>query len=228
VSPNNPGISLKTFFLSFKKGSKKLRGILSGNSVGTLQEIKNSFCAVSNIEPVLIDGFEKSLEHWNRNSVYNRQREFIFKFYHNRLGLNSRVSHFIEVSKWCTFCSIVGRNLGPFSDETFTHLFFECPVVEKIHNDISTTLISDTPLNKQSWLGLNSGNSFLSLFLLLIQFYIWEAKLSQRLPDKNYCLGETIYTLSDAMKSDKQLRKSFENLNCPLSRLWARLTQPRW
>jgi hypothetical protein len=43
ISPSSSGIPLKAFFLSFKKGSKKLCGIFCANSQDKLEAVKTSF-----------------------------------------------------------------------------------------------------------------------------------------------------------------------------------------
>jgi hypothetical protein len=47
------------------------------------------------------------------------------------LGLNVRVSHFNkEIGRACTFCSLDDNAAAP--DETFLHLFFDCPKTKAI------------------------------------------------------------------------------------------------
>ena len=62
---------------------------------------------------------------WNTGGLNNRIRTFIFKFYNNLLGLNTRLSHFVaNQTRGCTFCE---GTVTPAPDETFIHLFLECP-----------------------------------------------------------------------------------------------------
>jgi hypothetical protein len=153
----------------------------------------------------------------------NDFREFLFQFFNNRLPLKYRIANFTDSDKWCTFCSLVGKNFGPFADETFYHFFVECPTSKKIHEEIDSTLF-----NLASPGGTGTESTFEKLFLLFVQFTLWNFKVQRRLPDGNVCAGEAIYTLQLALKINKKLRSDFSNLNCPLSRLWSRLSQPRW
>jgi hypothetical protein len=176
-----------------------------------------------------IDIFSSSLSFWGLSCLLNTLREFIFKFFHNRLGLNTRVSHFVETSRWCTICNVVGKSLGPFDDETFYHLFFVCPTTVKIHEDIEKVFLElDLDPTNLRWLGLKDDNVFLRIFFLTIQYFKWESKLAKRIPKTDYIIGESIYFLDNAIKLNKNLRQGFNLLNCPLSRLWYRLSRTRW
>jgi hypothetical protein len=69
---------------------------------------------------------------WNTGGINNRARTFIFKFYNNLLGLNTRLSHFVaNQNRGCTFCE------GTFTtvpDESFIHIFLECTTTFDWHN----------------------------------------------------------------------------------------------
>jgi hypothetical protein len=230
VKNGQKSITLFNFFSGFKKGSKNLRKILQDKNNNQLQRVWHAFAEVARIadpDPVP-DHFGKILSIWNLNCLPNSFRDFIFKFFHNRLGLNSRTANFLDHNNWCTFCSIVGLQMGPFDSETFLHFFANCPTVVRIHEDISSTLFEHFTIEKNHWLGLSGGNLFLTIVLLAIQFKIWEHKLINKLPSANYCLGEAIYLTNEAMKINKQINIDMTKLNCPISRLWSRLAQPRW
>ena len=56
---------------------------------------------------------------------------FLFKFFNNILGINTRLSHFVpNHSRGCTFCTLNGTI--PIPDETFLHIFFECGTVKEV------------------------------------------------------------------------------------------------
>jgi hypothetical protein len=118
--------------------------------------------------------------------------------------------------------------MGPFDDETFLHLFLTCPSVRRVHDDITKALFEGVLVNDTDWLGIGTQNLFLSLFLLAVQYYVRDSKLKNMVPVSNYCLGESIYLLRDAMSLNKMIHSEFLKLNCPLSRLWNRLALPRW
>jgi hypothetical protein len=123
VKNGQKSITLFNFFSGFKKGSKNLRKILQDKNNNQLQRVWHAFAEVARIadpDPVP-DHFGKILSIWNLNCLPNSFRDFIFKFFHNRLGLNSRTANFLDHNNWCTFCSIVGLQMGPFDSETFLH-----------------------------------------------------------------------------------------------------------
>jgi hypothetical protein len=71
---------------------------------------------------------------WNFSGQSNLMREFLYKFFYNQLGLNTRVSHFVaNFPRHCTLCS-VARVPAPIPDETFKHLFFECPTARNLQS----------------------------------------------------------------------------------------------
>jgi hypothetical protein len=183
IKPNGKSEPLSKFLFGFKKGSKKLRTVLSSANNLITESVFNSFCAAAGIQnKTELTNFDKSLALWTFNGIPNKVREFFFKFFHNRLGTNTRTSHFSEGSRWCTFCSIIGKELGPFDDETFEHLFLKCPTVEKIHRVIKDDMLSGIQFPEQSWFGFNNDNTFVQLFLLLVQYFVWEAKLNKKFP----------------------------------------------
>jgi hypothetical protein len=225
--PETPALGIDNFLESYKKGSKKIRKIFECNT-DPFETVKTSFLEISQTignDDIIFKG---SLKFVGFNSLPNHFREFLFKFFHNRLGLNTRISHFTDNSRWCTFCSIVGKNLGPFDDETFLHLFITCPSVKKVHDDISSSLLSCLELRKENWLGISGENPFLRLFVLSVQYQIWCSKLSGTLPNSNHCAGEAIYLMSNAVRCNPKISEHKNNLNCLLSRLWDQLSRPRW
>jgi hypothetical protein len=167
---------LEQFFGSFKKGSKKCRQILNTGKIAQIIPVKEAF--ESKIVGLVIDPktFSNGLALWSMFCLPNGLREFSFNFYHNRIKTNTRASHYTEITRWCTFCTIVGKGMGPFDDETFSHFFFECPTVKKIHETIESDLFEHggyCPVKR--WAGLDD-NLFLRIFCMTIQYKIWEKK----------------------------------------------------
>ncbi len=83
---------------------------------------------------------------WSKNGFNTRIKTFLF--YNNLLGLNTRVSHFDNtVDRKCTICKINQSNINiglrvnvvpvpvpvPTADESFKHVFLDCPLVRKLH-----------------------------------------------------------------------------------------------
>jgi hypothetical protein len=123
---------------------------------------------------------------WNKYAFKNDFRDFLFKFYNNFLGLNTRVSHFVQnFSRNCTFCTL--KNTA--NDETFSHFFFTCETTaairEKFYNEFFSDLGRDPDTNRKFWFGFApdtiKGKKLASIAALLIQYGVWKFKLK-----KNY------------------------------------------
>ena len=181
---------MSEYFASFKKGSKSCRNILAKPV-----KVKADPCKLTNIITFFqLIGTEipprttvyNFVGIWNLSFIPNKLRDFIFKFYNNKLGLNTRTSHFGGDTRACTFCFLLKRD---DTDETFAHLFYDCPVVEQIHSSIDRHLFNfmheTTSDKKARWFGCNlmeTKNLFLRLFFLTIQYFIWGAKLGKFIP----------------------------------------------
>jgi hypothetical protein len=123
---------MRQFICGFKKGSRNFRKVITrtekkdnvadcramqtyGRTVGVrILDSKRASSIVSN---------------WNKSFLPSNIRVFMFKYYNNLLGLNSRVAHFNqEVNAGCTFCT--ERKVLPAEKETMVHLFYYCPSVQ--------------------------------------------------------------------------------------------------
>jgi exonuclease III len=227
--PSSKATDIRCFFARFKRGSKQCRAILSSAEDDTvLRELTTAFNNIT-LTATDVTNFKEILPVWNFFSFPNTFREFLFKFFHNRLPVNNRLANYADVAKSCTFCSIIGRDLGPVDNETFIHLFLECPTTKKIHEDVEKTLFDLEPdRTKKRWLGTGNVDFFSKIFFLTVQFFIWESKSRCQLPDANWCVGESIYLIDTAMKRNKKIKNCFLLLKSPISRLWARFCRPRW
>ena len=228
--------SIGTFFASYKKGSKFCRKILGNidpvKTVSKLQVLSTFFALINEPAPEYKNVFS-FLPLWNTNGLPNRMRDFLFKFFNNQLGLNTRTSHFGGESRSCTFCVLLKKQDPP--EESFSHLFFHCEVVKNLHTTFENTAFllhhGEKKISKASWFGvekLDKENKFRRLLFLTVQFLLWEAKLQKKLPEANYFLGETIFLLENALRTDGQLRLDKINVNCVISRHWDTLRELRW
>ena len=96
------------------------------------------------------------------------------------------------------------RMNNPSVDKSFSHLFFYCPTVRAIHVRIEALVLNidrewlpDTKLN---WFGFPAGllkNRFYALFFLSIQYFIWKAKLGNKLLVVSFVLGESVHLLDN-------------------------------
>ena len=198
-SGTDPGESISDFFGSFKKGSKSCRCILSKAHVIKIRilpknlTIFTTFFSLISLEIPNNDTLSCFLSLWTLPYLSNRFREFIFKFFNNKLGLNTRTSHFLNTDRRCTFRKLIGIS---DEDETFSHIFFDCPTVVTIHNTLDLHVLSrgaeSNNEKKARWFGcgwLERENKFVRLLHLSLQFFIWECKLKNKLPSSGYILG---------------------------------------
>jgi hypothetical protein len=228
---NGLTISVEKFFGSFKKGSKKNRAILN------LDINKN------NLIPVLVERFEEiSLvkfdrpysplpwKAWAMSFLPNDFRDFLYKYFFNKLGLNTRTFHFGGTTRDCTFCAIVANGLSPVELETFKHLFFECPTVRTVHENIFTAISTPNSENfsNQFWAGADFPELTYFFFFMINQFLVWRCKLQKRLPNPNWVFGESFYILFTILHSNQALLAEFTSNNSVLFRLWTRLKRARW
>jgi hypothetical protein len=72
-----------------------------------------------------------------------------------------------------------------------------CPTTNNIHNRIDNVLLDNpnSPYNKR-WLGFES-NLFLKIFLLLIQYHIWEKKNKTVPPTLIFALGKVSISIAN-------------------------------
>ena len=105
---------------------------------------------------------ENALSLWCITTLPNKFREFLFKFFNNRLGLNLRPVNFGGETRFCTFCVI--ENM-PLVDESFDNLFYSCYTVRLIHDRIESIL--DTGVNKKKmvWFSFRGNKKQLLLSL---------------------------------------------------------------
>ena len=114
----------------------------------------------------------------------NKIHTFLFKFYNNILGLNSRVAKFNNaIDPSCTFCT--ANKLFP--TESFSHLFYYCPTTNKLlstflaHyftiNSLTATEFFASKINDKE-----DDNNALQLALDIFGYYIWNCKLEKKIP----------------------------------------------
>jgi hypothetical protein len=234
------GSTVGKFLQRFKKGSQKFRLILTmGKSVvNSRLGDKNvlSYLKITGIGliPAVCKLYKDSmlLGWWAYGFFPNRVRDFLFKFTHNILGINSRVAHFNNnVSAGCTMCMLEKKI--PTPAETFVHLFFECPVSEIIYKKADTEWwpgINFVTIEekKKFWLcGLTLAKMprhsiFVQVIIGLVHYYIWECKLKRQKLSWDSCkamvLGgaKSVCKISGKVKHDKS--SNYDNF--PICRQW--------
>jgi hypothetical protein len=230
-APITVPIGAQNFMLSFEKGSQKFRR--------TLMEAKSVNYNLLNIPSVVtyrnligIPEMDSSqvknlLGFWNFAVSPNTMREFIYKFLYNQLGLNTRVSHFVNNHpRGCTFCTLTNEH--PLADESFLHLFFSCPTVTNIRNKILSRYFQNinngTEMEKKSFLfGCIDGgknNLFVNFAVFSLHYLIWQMKLRKEIIQFSIFELNWLSMLDAAHKQSSKIRESLLLVNYDIRRRW--------
>jgi hypothetical protein len=138
---------------SFRKGSKHFRKVICQTSFREkLSSSRQCKTFLRLIDCELPDTLRLSNLYtgWNFGFYPANVRVFLFKYYNNILGINSRVSHFNPlINGSCTFCGINGPY--PPNNETFVHIFFECPYVNDIILYMASRYLRNFTLSQRSF-----------------------------------------------------------------------------
>jgi exonuclease III len=237
---NNNDISLEHFLTRFKKGSKPFRKIFELNRCKKINVMEKTtvktFFRLTSIQIPVARDVEQIIAQWSCFYYPNKLREFIFKFRTNQLGLNTRVSHFnANISRACTFCNL--KRIIPAPDETFLHLFYECPSTNTVLNTFVTNqlpelnLVTDDDKKKFFLLGhLKTMDSFDNFFIITIamscMFYIWECKLKKQIPAYMSLLNDMYYSVENIRRISGKIREAM-SLNIAICRSWHEEAQRR-
>jgi zinc-binding in reverse transcriptase len=222
--------TLHSFLASFKKGSKPFRNIFYLLSEPLAEKVRDRI--LRNYEKVTGSNQEleencvsKFLSWWNNNFLKNRVREFLYKFTHNLLSVNSRLAHYgTNVNESCTFCVMKGAL--PVQRETFLHLFMDCPTVRELHDKLSDEfwpgLERDDPhARKGLWLfGIdpNGFNLIVQTTVGAIQHYIWECKIKRHPMSHDSARTFVLEHLCDYARTSNKFKNSLFNEVYPICR----------
>jgi hypothetical protein len=216
------GKSLQAWVSPIKRGSNKLRQLMSGRGSRIYRNFKfETIRPIRNLWEHLELETEESLlavgtSLWNIKEVDTELRQFIFKWYQGMIHGNTVVSHFGEnVDRRCTFCKInakgnLRRNLGreptevelnaaPINDENRKHILWECETVNRTYREAYRGVWeTNVILDKKHFL---LGKQILcvevtQLYMLvnsLIKHRVWKYKLANTLPLVNNIINDTKY-----------------------------------
>jgi hypothetical protein len=181
------GISIKTFFTTLKKGSKKVRLILEEKVPDSIPH--NIMKFAQNTDTVIgLESSKKINNSWLNHFFSNEIRTFQFKLINNILGLNYIICHFVQsVERNCTLCD-VARNPDP-EDESPLHLFYTCNITENLLNDLFDDI--GTVISRQEFFSFPqrqnmSQNLVLFWISILTRKFIWDCKQRSVLPSIDF------------------------------------------
>jgi hypothetical protein len=211
-------IPLEDFFGSIKKGSKKIRLILFKSKVrktNSRDPVKN-FIKILDCAAPDPDLFKKLNSRWWQSYYSSEMRTFLFKFYHNVLGLNARVHHYNpDRNEACTFCT--KKKIFPADRETFNHFFWHCPVTNVVLTEFFTANIRFNVGMTEFFFGLDDNNHYCESLMLvfdILKFTLWQMKIRKSIPNKHNQSNDFRYLLDIILGSNNKIREVFNVCDC--------------
>jgi len=140
-----------------------------------------------------------------------KTKDFLFKFYNNLLGTNQRVHKFNKtVCPSCTFCSLECNLPSPL--ETFTHIFYDCPSVQKVFKAFFDKFFTiGAPTREEYFSGEftdnESKNWAFQLCMDIFRYNIWLFKLEKKKLVLPLILGEISRTFELYTKTKLKFSK---------------------
>ncbi len=198
IGPNDgTATKIENFLQRFKKGSKPIRAVLSAEKTPgefSLPNHARTFLRLNEItlEDESINHIKKWLGDWNSSWYPTKiKKNFILKFISNKLPVNVRLAHMVpgvHIDRSCTFCNIAKRLPAP--EETFSHLFWDCPTTQTYVNLFVETIAPETQeLTRESqktfWLTGISNLPLPPLYNIArntMLYCIWETHLAKKIP----------------------------------------------
>jgi hypothetical protein len=198
-SETDKTVTLSEFLPNIIKGSKKLRLIFTRSKTRQRcgKDPIKKFLEIAGIPDPDSTINAKLNIRWSRNYYGSEMRTFLFKLYHNTLGINSRVAHYNENRPpTCTFCNL-SKNL-PAERETITHFFWFCPTSSQSINRSLSHLIN-FPVNLRNFfLGTDSSGVFHESLILIfdtLKYVLWLNKIRYKLPTHHSTISDFYYIM---------------------------------
>ncbi len=213
-------LTIAEFLSKFKKGSRNFRNVMSYGStvikVSGSRPCKTFARLIDCPVPVEIRAAAMYTS-WSSHFLNTSIRVFLFKFYNNILGINTRVANFNpNINAGCTFCGINGP--FPVPAETFTHLFFDCNHVQNILGRLYDKYLCNFDLNKNSFFITNINekeceNWPVMIFFNIVRYNIWQNKLEKKIPVFYKICVEIEYAFEIIFGTSPKVFDMFNNCN---------------
>jgi hypothetical protein len=216
----NPVKSIDQFVGEIKKGSKRLRNIMSGR--GSRKYKLFTFDSIRSVktlwEQLGLQQDEKLLaigvSLWRLNFLEIEFRQFIFKLNQGLIHGNNVISHFAGVDRKCTFCRInsistlrvrlgrdpldieIAADNNNLADEGRLHIFWECDTVQNCLLNVHRLLWNTNRITKKNVLmgSLARSSEAAQLYQIsnmFIRYKIWNYKLAGVKPRIGTIANET-------------------------------------
>jgi hypothetical protein len=210
-------VAIGAFFAGIKKGSKRLRLMLSKSKSKSLKNkcpIKK-YSETAGVAPPDAFVSRKLNARWNSSYYGSELRTFLFKLHHNTLGINSRVHHFnADRASTCTFC-VLSKNL-PAERETIQHFFWHCPTTNKSINQLLTGTVNFAVGQSSFFTGTDSNGQFnevLCIIFDIIKFILWLHKIRRHLPTTHSITSDFYYFMGHVTGTNKKIELAVTDCN---------------
>jgi hypothetical protein len=228
---NGTSVSFHQEYGTLKKPGKKLRKLLTTRRQKPFnfedQLTTRTFLNLTGLEFPNLKNYGICTSLWNRNGLSNRFKTFLFRFYNNILGLNTRLSHFVpNISRKCTFCEITDGVQSV--DESFIHIFFDCRHVRDwqsqfVRKYLPDLINPDLTARKKMWFfgilpDAEEAEFFIAVSILCFQFCIWEAKLEKKIPSFHTLEISFSEQINSLLRLNRDARDSATKTNNSLCR----------
>jgi len=216
------------FFLRVKKGSRKIRKIISnGTEPVTLQTLKK-FGELTGTEPenpgvctgttgtnaenerkIRPNYVSEFLGMWDKKFLHNDLRHFLFLERNNALSTNNRANAINpEISPMCNFCRISNRNCR----DGFRHLFRECATTDFLLRELCKICEVPVPEPNQFWFGVENGSQDTNKLLLyeIFRYGVWKFKQRRKVPNIRMFLGELCVILTTVTNTNPSVNAALK------------------
>ena len=200
------------FLKKAQKGSKIFRKIIMGKcNLGVKKLVQyKTYCKLTGNEDIPENRVKEIYSDWSKIGGSNRFNTFLFKMCNNTLGLNSRVNKFnADTDPSCTFCQLSSIHPAPL--ETFSHLFYDCVVINDKIKTICRDFLLENNVNKEIYFSgqiceNEKYNNAFALVMNCLRYCIWELKLEKRIPTLGMLKNEIFYCMKNICNCSKKYK----------------------
>ncbi len=233
---NGSTVPLRWLFDNVKKGSRKFRIKIEwkDRKPGDLENMRVVKTFFELIGCPVIQGLRLSVLYgsWNWFFLGNRVRYFCFQFYNNSLAVGARLAARYEksgivVDSRCTFC-VKSGSLVP-NRETFMHLFFECPYINRTVLDFASLMMrNEIDVGKQR-MGILTGTYenvtghdalFFTLTSIFLCYSVWLARGKKSVPSIATLCNDVDQFFLQVTLCSKKISELAEISNVTVCRRW--------
>jgi hypothetical protein len=180
--------------------------------------VLKTYCRVTGTDPVDFHFAEAVYGFWAEGFLSNKLKDFCFRYTNNQLSTNTRLSHYVlNVNRSCFFCASSGNPDPP--DETFLHLFYQCPVTERTHLWFCGKYFDNDPnIDRKAFFfkgrspGLAAFNKLGFLIAMVVQWLIWDMKVNRRTVQPLTLNNDFVFIIENCIRISGCLREERNKL----------------